>query len=313
MEDFAGSSPTLLDAWVDWKISPQFQLLAGKSKMPVALEREQSREWNLMNEFGYPTTLAPNRTVGLAVHGSVWDTNLDYYLGAYNWAPDGATSTLSASGDANLVGRLFARPFSQQIDKKALRGLGFGIAGTQGNGGGTPSNYNTVGQLPFYRWRTGVVVDGETWRVIPQAYYYNGPFGLTSEYAISSQTVRLGGVEDKVKNKGWEVTGSWVLTGEEATFKGVKPLKNFGFGPDGGWGAWQVVLRATELNIDDDAFPVFADPVTSASAATSYGIGLNWYLNPIFRFSADYNHTDFSGANTLEVENSIITRLQMRY
>ncbi|MBI3853255.1 MAG: porin [Verrucomicrobia bacterium] len=311
MPDFAGTTPTLLDAWLDWKISPYFQVLAGKVKLPVGLERFQSRENNLLTEFGYPTSLVPNRDIGIALHGQVLNGALDYYVGAFNGTRDGGSTVVDSEDDKSVAAWLFATPFAKS-DNAALKGLGFGIAGTYGNDEGTPSNFNTVGQQAFYRWRTGVANDGTTWRIVPQAYYFYGPFGLLGEYAISSQKVRSGTTLGTIQNQAWEVTASYVLTGEDATFRGVKPAKSVSFGEKRGWGAWQLVARVTELDIDDDAFPTFANPATSASRARSYGGGINWYLNQQVRISADYNWTALSGA-ALRDEHALITRVQFRY
>jgi len=58
----------------------------------------------------------------------------------------------------------------------------------------------------------------------PQGYYYYGPFGFLGEYVISDQRVtRVLGpsrISRRLENTGWEVTGSWVLTGEDAAYKG---------------------------------------------------------------------------------------------
>ena len=43
MPDLAGTTPTLRDAWLNWKINPHFQVLAGKRKLPVGLERETEK------------------------------------------------------------------------------------------------------------------------------------------------------------------------------------------------------------------------------------------------------------------------------
>ena len=52
-----------------------------------------------------------------------------------------------------------------------------------------------------------------------------------------------------------------MLTGEDASYRGVvKPSEPFSPGK-GGWGAWELVGRYGELEIDDDAFPLFADPL----------------------------------------------------
>lgn len=311
MEDFAGSSPTLLDAWLKWNPDPRFQLVAGKSKLPVDLEREQSREYNLTTEFGYPTSLAPNRSIGVAARGLLLGGILDYYIGGFNSTADGGSSVTAASGSFSGAGRLFVQPFLNS-GNSALKGIGFGVGGTYGEFEGTPSGYSTVGQRPFFSWNAGVVDDGTQWRLLPQIYYFNGPFGLLAEYAISSQQARSGANQATLENRAWQATASWVLTGEDATFNGVKPKHPFGFGENRGWGAWQVVARATELDVDNDAFPTFANPASSASKATSYGGGLNWYLNPMTRISADYNWTTFAGA-TRPDENSFIMRFQFRF
>lgn len=310
MPDFAGTTPTLLDAWLDWKINPHFQVLAGKVKLPIGLERYQSREYNLLTEFGYPTSLVPNRDIGIALHGNIVD-GLEYYLGAFNGTSDGGSVVTDSDDEKSIAARLFATPFAKS-DNAALKGLGFGIAGTYGDSDGTPANYRTVGQQTFFRWANGTVNDGTTWRLVPQLYYFYGPFGLLGEYSISSQELRNGAATDTIENTAWQVTSSWVLTGEDATFRGVKPKKPVSFGENRGWGAWQVVGRVTGLDVDDDAFPTFASAAASPSSALSYGGGINWYLNPQVRISADYNYTDFSGAS-LPNEHAVITRVQFRF
>jgi len=311
MPDFAGSSPTLMDAWLDWKVMPSFQVLAGKVKLPVGLERYQSPENSLMTEYGYPTSLVPNRDIGVALHGQVLNKTLDYYVGAFNGTTDGGSSTTDSNDDKSVAARLFATPFANS-DNSFLKGLGFGIAGTYGEDENTPAEYRTVGQQKFFTWRSGVTDDGTVWRVVPQLYYFNGPFGLLGEYAVSSQELSRGTASETLDNTAWEVTASWVLTGENATFRGVEPKAPVSLGEKKSWGAWQVAARVTELDVDKDAFPTFADAAKSAEMARSYGIGLNWYLNTMVRISTDYNWTRFTGA-PLRDEHAIISRVQFRF
>jgi phosphate-selective porin OprO/OprP len=39
----------------------------------------------------------------------------------------------------------------------------------------------------------------------------------------------------------------------------------------------------------------FADPANAARKATTYGLGLNWYLNENLKWVLNYDHTDFEG------------------
>ena len=83
------------------------------------------------------------------------------------------------------------------------------------------------------------------------------------------------------------------------------------------WGAFEIAVRYARLEIDDAAFPLFADPSTSASEAAGWAVGLNWYLNKILRASVDFFHTDFEGGRAGDVtrqdENAISTRLQLAF
>jgi phosphate-selective porin OprO/OprP len=113
-----------------------------------------------------------------------------------------------------------------------------------------------------------------------------------------------------------------VLTGENATFAGVTPQHSFD-PHNGQWGALQVVGRYEELDIDNAAFPVFANPATSASAAQAWSAGLNWYLNKNIRFNASFSHTTFTGGGgagttapaivTRQAENVFFTRVQLAF
>lgn len=66
----------------------------------------------------------------------------------------------------------------------------------------------------------------------------------------------------------------------------------------GGWGAWELVARYGELDVD--AFTgganSFANPTSAASKGSAWGIGANWYLNNVFKFSIDYEYTSFDGS-----------------
>jgi phosphate-selective porin OprO/OprP len=88
------------------------------------------------------------------------------------------------------------------------------------------------------------------------------------------------------------------LTGEEESFRGFKPNSVFSL-DDRTWGAFELVARYQELDTDDDAFlggtASFADPASSASKATSYGLGVNWYLNENLKWVLNYDRTEFDG------------------
>lgn len=112
---------------------------------------------------------------------------------------------------------------------------------------------------------------------------------------------------------GWYVQGSWVLTGESrvynpstASFTAPKVAKPFSTKDGGGWGALELALRYSTLNLNSHAGDV-SNVVTGWSGAnrsfTYYNTvrggeqsiitaGLNWYMNQAVRLSLDYQYID---------------------
>ena len=333
--DFGGSSVQIFDAYGNYRYEPWLQVRSGKFKTPEGLEQLQEDVNISFNERSLVTDLVPNRDVGLQFFGDINGGLLSYAAAIFNGVGDAQNSANAANGnEVEFAGRLFTQPFKNS-DITALQGLGFGVAGTSENGtsgtkdlpsttGGTQAGYATEGQQQFFAYNTTTVANGEHWRLSPQGYYYYGPLSLLGEYAVSDQGVRNTATqaEADLHNTAWEITGGWILTGENASFNGVTPLHPFS-PRNGDWGAFQVVGRYSELDIDDAAFNGFANPATSASAAQAWSAGLNWFLNKNIRLNASFTHTTFTGGGgagtsapaivTRQPENVFFTRIQLAF
>jgi len=391
--DFAGGSATAVDAYIDARLDPAFKIRAGKYKPFVGLERLQGGGDIKFVERSYVTNaILPNRDVGVSLYGDVLGDKLSYAVGVNNGVVDGGNASTGTEfdGSKEVTARLFATPFKDSVN--ALAGLGFGVAGTYTNidgeknlnftdtsaadatRNGLPS-YVTNGQQTFFRYGGGVVADGNRTRIAPQASYYYGPFGLITEYARVSQDVSkaIGGspsaggaipalatangvlndTNRKLKHDAWEVAASYLITGEDSSFKGVKPKNDFDL-DKGGWGAWELVARYSEINLDNDTFTnengdkaaefgagsaaaaaktsAYADATRSAKSAKSWTAGVNWYLNQNTKIQLNYEHTSFEGgalqkgllqttnANATgsnvrdrESEDAILARLQVAF
>jgi len=312
--DFAGNSATLTDAWLTYRYRPELQLRLGKMKGPVGLENLQSDAAGSFNERSLAHDLVPPREIGVQLGGDIGGGIVSYALGFYNAAGDYRNpSNSDFNNDMEVAGRIFLRPFKSS-SLSSLQGLGVGVAGSvadltfNASGlpntiGGTLPGYVTAGQQQFFAYNpnTGTVqADGTHWRLSPQGYYYFGPFGLLGEYAISDQgvynTATLG--RANLHHTAWQASAQWVLTGEPAAFTGLVPKHSFD--PMAGtWGAWQVVARVSQLKIDDDAFPMFANPDSSANEAFSWAVGLNWWLNRNVRVLTSFSFTTFDGGGVI--------------
>lgn len=321
--EFAGDSATVVDAYVDVKFNPAYTLRIGKLKGPIGLERLQSASGIPFIERSYPTELAPNRDLGVQLQGELGGGRASYAIGLFNGAPDGRDApTTDADDNTEVAGRVFFEPWKNSAN--ALSGLGFGIAGSVGDKEGAGNNflprYRTPGQVPFFNYRAAVVADGRHTRISPQAYYYRNAFGLLGEVITSEQEVLVAGNQATridLQNRAWQLTGSWVLTGEDAGYRGVvKPAHPFVAGGEG-WGAFELVARYGELDVDDDAFPRYADPSVAASGSTSWGVGLNWYLTPNLKFVFNHTHASFDGGAARgadrEDEKAFFSRVQIAF
>jgi len=341
--DFAGSQVQIFDAWLNYRPWPELQFKAGKFKGPVGLEQLQSDATLPFNERGLVTDLVPTRSVGVQLWGDALDGVVSYAAGAFNVTGDGRNPGNVDFGDhKEFAGRLFLQPF-KKTGIAGLRGLGFGAGGSysqvnsNANGlpattGGTRPGYVTAGQQQFFAYNPGngtVAADGPQWRLSPQLSYLYGPFGLLGEYGISHQSVvnsfTAGTAE--LDHTAWQLSAQWVLTGEPASFTGITPQRAFRLGS--GWGAWQLVGRFGQLNLDDQTFPNFANPATSARSATSWSVGLNWWLNKNVRLMTSFSHTTFDGGGafnpldpstlvppatvTAQDEKVFFTRLQLAF
>ena len=112
------------------------------------------------------------------------------------------------------------------------------------------------------------------------------------------------------------MAGSWVVTGEAASYKGVAPKNDLKWGGSG-FGAVELVARVGGLEVDDDAFPIFANPDVSAEKALNWGLGVNWYWNKAVKISGAFEETTFDGGDTggddRETENIFFTRAQLSF
>ena len=96
---------------------------------------------------------------------------------------------------------------------------------------------------------------------------------------------------------GYYVSGGWVLTGERraynpqsGAFDAVPVSHPFNL-KNGGLGAWELVARYSDMNLNYQAGGAGTAPGAAAirgGEETNWTLGLNWYPNGITRFMLDY-------------------------
>ncbi|HUP92562.1 MAG TPA: porin [Solimonas sp.] len=348
---FAGDSATTADIYGELRFAPQASLRVGKFKAPVVLENLQSSGSIEFIERGLPTELGPNRDLGIQLGGEFAGATVGYAIGWFNGSPDGRdASTTDVDNRKETAARVFFEPFRNQPG--LFQGLGFGIGGSYGSKLQGPANaanansflprYRTTSQSQFFAYRgaatasataagsTGVYADGTHTRFSPQLYYYRNSLGLLGEYISSEQELSIVNTAAgpgattpftaSLENTAWQVLTTWVITHEDASYRGVKPARPFAIGAPG-WGAVELALRYGELEIDEGAFPLFANPTSAARQAKSYSAGINWYLTGNVKAVVNYTDTRFDGGGggsvaaplDREDEKTIFARLQLAY
>jgi phosphate-selective porin OprO/OprP len=341
MPDFGQSQTRIFDAYFDVNyFKPWVALRGGKFKPPLSLERLQSAQDLLFAERSISNQLAPNRDTGFQFGGDVFNF-ATWQVGVFDGALDNQLLDSNPTSDFDADFRLFLNPFTD-FDIDALKGFGVGFAGDYGHTKeGDNLNviqYRTPGASTFFTYNTStsssntitVLANGDHFRVIPQGYYYWGPFGFMGEYINSTVGAQRTQVKtsDKTKtttvreaqfdNQGWFVQASYVLTGEDASYKGVVPINPFD--PlNGRWGAFELAAQGSYLGVDPKAFSLgFAKRPNSTQHASTWAVGVNWYLNKNFKLQADWYHTDFDtpvmfGDHLRDHENVILTQFQIAY
>ena len=307
--DFAGTTQggstnevTITDAYLRYTGFKPFSFTAGSFKVPFSLEAVSSAKYITFMERGLPFAFLNLRALGgmVATSGDNWTTS----LGAFG---DTVTSENDDDEGKSVAARVTYAPFFQSD-----RVLHFGASGAWRE---PPQNAPADATVPCsadnscaetVRFRSkpesnpindsitgGRLVD--TGNIPGDVQYFSlfgaelagvyGPFSVQGEYIRTDVDRSVG---DSLVFDGYYGYASWFLTGESRNYKADKgifdiliPNKPFSFA-SGGWGAWELAARYSEIDLNDDA--------VSGGRERDITAGLNWYPNPYIRFMANYIH-----------------------
>jgi phosphate-selective porin OprO/OprP len=316
--DFAGGTLVVQDAYVDTVFAPAFRIRVGKGKTPFGLERLHSASNILFFERAFPTSLVPNRDVGVQVLGDIAGDTVSYLAGVMNGVADGGSADLDTTDSKDVSARVVIKPFNRLPATSPVRGLGVAISGSIGNQSGTaalPAFRTPSLQQPYFSY-SGAAADGARTRYSPQAFYYYKAFGGFAEYVHSRVPIVEGPLREEIAHKAWQVAGSIVLTGEPATDAGagVRPHGSFDFG-NGHWGAFQVAARYHTLEVDEAARTLGFAAAGTSLKAEAWTLGLNWYLTPNVRYVFNVERTVFDADpdGVRPAENALAFRTQINF
>ena len=318
MPDFGGGTAVLQDAWLDFKPSPKLRVSVGKFKAPVGLERLQSATAIAFVERAFPTALVPNRDVGMQVHGEL------------------------AGGVRRLRGRHLRRgprrrqrrhrrqrrqgprrprlPLPLQEGPVRPQGPGLRHRRHHGQAVGPPARLPLGGtDQRHHDPHRESPPTGRARADSPQLSFYSGPL----RPARGVRPVRLQGQEAQTAHafdldaRAWQATATVALTGDKASYGGVRPAKPFD-PAKGQWGALELAARVHGLELSRESVDAgLVDPDALGRKITAWAVGLTWYLTRNVKQFADFEHVSLQGRRRRrpdrDSENAVFIRTQVSF
>jgi len=294
---------TFFDYRLDIPLSDKITLSVGKQKEPISMERIMSMVQLPMQErTSVSDALMPSRNVGVVLSSTAFDERMTWAGGLFNDFLD--TSSSFSDGASQAVGRVTWLPFISE-DESNLLHLGFGMRYTNAEEGlryGTEPEFN---KAPGF---VDTSVDGTPFAA-DNALLYNleaswrrGPYWIAAEYVNNDVNAPVFG--DPTFD-GYHVTASWILTGEMRAYRRRSGI----FGPvpvaktvdQGGWGAWEVAFRWSDLDLTDG--------LIDGGEMDILSLGLNWWLTPTFNVNMNYRYITLDRFGVEGNSSGIMTRV----
>lgn len=317
--EFLKKSARLMDAYLQYAVSPHLMLTVGQHKAPFGLEGNSPDANNTFMERGMAvnafSVVGAERRVGVSLAYTA--PHLLATFGVFGSGEDVTRNSTTPDEGYGVNGRFVLLPVQDKTNTLQL-----GLSGYHATNfaAGTVS----VGDRPGIRVDDGNLVEAKSITHVRDADYVgaeaiaiHGPFSVQGEYGRLMLKRDAGQVD--LDFDGFYAFGSWVLTGEQRSVKNgvvdrLKPLANFD--PRAGkWGAVELAARYDQLNLTDSGLsPLKRKAVTWTGA-------VNWYLNPHARIL--FNYIRFKGtdsplvsplvAGTTAKGDAFATRLQFDF
>jgi phosphate-selective porin OprO/OprP len=277
--DFAGNEAEVKDAYLAYEGFDNLTIKLGQFKVPFSLEEQTSGSNITFMERALPVeAFSPGRKLGVGLMSG--DKHWSAAAGLF-----GEQIGDDASDEGDSGWSAAARGTYAPIDSQGrLVHLGASIDYHDTNAD-AEVRYRTRPETRVADQRlvdTDDITDvTDTLRWGFEAAGALGPVSLQGEY-IQAQAARRSQRPDLAFG-GWYLFGSWILTGEDRRYD-AKQGRFEGVDPDGPYGAWEVALRYSRVDLNDAEI--------LGGKQNDVTLGINWYLNENLRFMANYIWVD---------------------
>ncbi|MGA9685825.1 MAG: porin [Candidatus Sulfotelmatobacter sp.] len=342
LTDAASTSGSVVrDVYLNVRIRREFQFQAGQFKTPFAQEAGTGATNLDFVERGFQSMLYPSaasafRSPGIALHGDIDGGVLQYWVGAFNGKGYALANT---TNQPEVVGRLRLYPF-RKSNSSWFKELALGGAIDRARSRGLSGDQSFNGTLPgsVYDFFPQFAINGPIQRYNGEFTYIKSALAVRGEFdqlnmsrnnTGSEQAGGLGFISlPSIIAKAWNISTTYLITGEKQPENGTPRVKHPLFGPDTpggkgrGLGAWGVGVRymgiqanepgANFLNYYTPGFvPTFnyhTDEITA---------GLTWYPNYWVKYQVNLGIDQLKDPSTIGAVPQnyyvVLQQLQFRF
>jgi len=342
LTDAASTSGSVVrDVYLNVRIRPEFQFQAGQFKVPFAQEAGIGATNLDFVERGFQSMLYPSaasayRSPGVALHGDIDGGVVQYWLGVFNGK---GYALVNTTNQPEVIGRLRFYPW-RKSKSEWLKGLAFGGSADRARSRGLSGDLSFSGNLPggVYDFFPQFAINGPIQRYNGEFSYVKSRFALRGEFdqlnmsrnnVGSEQVGGLGFISlPSIIAKAWDISATYLLTGEKQPENGTPRVKHPLFGPDTpggqgrGLGAWGIGLRymgiqanepgANFLNYYTPGFVPTFDQHTDEFTA-----GVTWYPNYWVKYSVNLGIDQLKQPSTIGAVPQnyyvVLQQLQFRF
>lgn len=311
---FTESEVELEEAWVGIDLCDDALLMFGRKKEPFSLEEMLPSKHLDYWDFSILNQFIPAEGHGVTLNAGSLKDPIEWGVAVYN-----GTGAGDSNSGSDVAGRFVWRPWAG-TDCEVFDGLQVGVAGTRGNQNASLAGdeLKTEARVPFLMYQPGAMTNGDRTRVGAEAAWLHGPAALYAEWVTIDEEVQgATGVADTT-NDIWYVGGSYVLTGEEKTFKGVHPRRPF-TSEGNGMGALQLAVRYSHLDLDSALVGTgMVLPTAHPGEIGSLSVGLNWYMTYNARLKLHWLRTVYDdpvtiGGDIRDSEHALLMQAQLNF
>ncbi|MFC1888231.1 OprO/OprP family phosphate-selective porin [Thermodesulfobacteriota bacterium] len=275
-------------------------LKVGHFKEPFSLEALMCSKYITFMERSLADVFAPGRNVGIMTGGPIFAKRMTWHIGFFRETDNAGFGKGDQGGYAGTF-RLTGLPYKKEDN---LLHLGFAYRYSSPDDDVVDFDARPESHLAENFVNTGDIPADRLSSIGAETALVAGPFSVQGEYMHAFIIAPSDFTYKSIY--GYYIYVSWFLTGENRPYKSssgkfgrVRPRKNF-LGNTKGAGAWEVAVRYSHLDLDDE------EGRLHGGILNDFSTGINWYLNAHTRVMLNYVFADLE-----DVGNTSI--FQMRF